>query len=397
MIALLECALIATGLLLTVPATVLFTQVLFSLPKNSPGFKPRPRPRLAVLVPAHDEESGIAATLSSVMPQLRSEDRLLVVADNCGDRTAAIARRMGAQVTERHDESRRGKGYALDHGVRTLKELAPPEVVVVIDADCQIEHGCIDALAALCAETHRPVQATYLMAPPRGNPSKLTSLAVLAWRMRNFVRPLGWGRLGFPCQLAGSGMAVPFDHLQTVELASGHIVEDLKLGIDLSLRGYPPIFCPEAGVSGRFPASREATKAQRTRWEHGSLTTTICATPALFVAIFQQRSFLLLGTLLDLWVPPLALLILMISGAMGTALVFYFATGLLMPTVLTSVTAMTATSAILLTWIHHGRDILPFWYLALAPLYAAAKIPLYAKLLFAREKQWVRTKRGDDC
>jgi cellulose synthase/poly-beta-1,6-N-acetylglucosamine synthase-like glycosyltransferase len=396
MIALIEGALIVTGLLVMAPAIVVFTQVLFSLPKRAAGIKSTSRPPLAVLIPAHNEEIGIAATLSSVMQQLRTEDRLLVVADNCGDGTAAIARRMGAQVTERRDESRRGKGYALDHGLRTLNEPAPPDVVIVIDADCQIGHGCLEKLARLCAETRRPVQATNLMSPPRENPSMLTHLAVLAWRMRNFVRPLGWGRLGFPCRLTGTGMALPFDHLQAVEIASGNIAEDLKLGIDLTLRGYPPIFCPEACVSSRFPESRAATRSQRTRWEHGSLTTMICATPSLVSGIFQQRSFLLVGTLLDLWVPPLSLLILIITAAMGTAFVFSLATGLLAPAVLTSAAAVAASSAILLTWIYHGRDISPFWRLLLAPLYVAVKIPLYAKFLFARENQWVRTKRDGD-
>src|SRR5262249_22929425 len=160
------------------PTAALFTQVLFSLPKRAPGLKPTSRPRVAVLIPAHDEESGIAATLSSVMLQMRAEDRLVVVADNCGDGTAAIARRMGAQVTERRDESRRGKGYALDHGLRTLREPAPPDVVIVIDADCQIGHGCLETLATLCAETRRPVQATNLMFPPRESPTMLTNLAV---------------------------------------------------------------------------------------------------------------------------------------------------------------------------------------------------------------------------
>lgn len=396
MTTLIESVLIVTGLLVMAPTIVVFTQVLFSLSKRAAGINSATRPPLAVLVPAHNEESGIAATLSSVMPQLRAEDRLLVVADNCGDETAAIARRMGAQVTERHDESRRGKGYALDHGIRTLREPAPPKVVILIDADCQLEPGCLDTLAALCAETRRPVQGAYLMAPPRESTTMLTNLAVLAWRMRNFVRPLGWDRLGFPCQLTGSGMALPFDQLQTVELASGRVAEDLKLGIDLSLRGHPPIFCPEARVSSRFLESRDASKAQRTRWEHGALTTMISATPALLFGIFQQKSLSLLGTLLDLWVPPLALLILMITAAMGTSLVFYLTTGLLAPMVLMSVTAIIATSTILLTWMYHGRDISPFWRLLLAPFYVAVKLPLYAKFLFSREDQWVRTKRARD-
>ena len=74
------------------------------------------RAPLAVLVPAHDEEEGIAATLAAVLAQLGPHDRLLVVADNCSDATAAVARAAGAEVVERSSDLR-GKGYALAHGI----------------------------------------------------------------------------------------------------------------------------------------------------------------------------------------------------------------------------------------------------------------------------------------
>src|SRR5438105_1471528 len=74
------------------------------------------RPRCAVLVPAHDEEAGVGRTLEAVRAQLAPGDRVLVVADNCADRTAAVAAAAGADVAERRDPARRGKGYALDFG-----------------------------------------------------------------------------------------------------------------------------------------------------------------------------------------------------------------------------------------------------------------------------------------
>ncbi|MGC3971366.1 MAG: glycosyltransferase family 2 protein [Pirellulales bacterium] len=100
-----------------------------------------------MLIPAHNEETVLAATLESVQSQCRPGDRMLVVADNCTDRTSDVARRAGAIVVERHDLQRRGKGFALDWGVRRL-ETEPPEVVIVVDADCVLAPGSLDAPCA---------------------------------------------------------------------------------------------------------------------------------------------------------------------------------------------------------------------------------------------------------
>ena len=98
-------------------------------------------------MPAHNESAAIAATLEDIKAQLRAGDRLLVVADNCTDDTAAVARLSGAEVVERQDSERIGKGYALDWGLRHLDK-DPPDVVVMIDADCRLAEGAIDRLTA---------------------------------------------------------------------------------------------------------------------------------------------------------------------------------------------------------------------------------------------------------
>ena len=73
----------------------------------------------------------------------------------------------GAEVIERHDLSRPGKGYALDFGLAHLSA-APPGILIMIDADCRIVRGTIATLVKVCAETHRPTQALYLMRSPPG-------------------------------------------------------------------------------------------------------------------------------------------------------------------------------------------------------------------------------------
>ena len=125
--------------------------------------------KLAILIPAHNESLVIAQTIQSLMPQLSSQDQLLLVADNCNDDTATIARDLGATVIERTNLQERGKGYALDYGLQHLKA-NPPQIVLIVDADCMVENDAINKLASTCVTYQCPIQALYLM-ESQPNPS----------------------------------------------------------------------------------------------------------------------------------------------------------------------------------------------------------------------------------
>jgi cellulose synthase/poly-beta-1,6-N-acetylglucosamine synthase-like glycosyltransferase len=103
-------AIVALGLL--VPSAVLFVECLSALLPNPVKKEKKDRlTKIAVLVPAHDEASNIENTIETLLPQLKAQDRLVVIADNCTDETAAIARQCGAIVIERQNSRQRGKGY----------------------------------------------------------------------------------------------------------------------------------------------------------------------------------------------------------------------------------------------------------------------------------------------
>jgi cellulose synthase/poly-beta-1,6-N-acetylglucosamine synthase-like glycosyltransferase len=396
MILLFDLSLVAFALLTIIPAAVLLAQVIFSVAEHTPvhGTPQQDRPRVAVLIPAHNEEDVIAQTLSTVKLQLGANDRLVVVADNCSDNTAAIARELNVEVIERHNPDRRGKSYALDFGINSLRGKMSPQVVVVVDADCRPADGCIQIISQLCSETGRPIQAVYLMEHPHGEMGIFSGLTTFAWKIKNFVRPVGWHRLGFPCQLTGSGMALPWSVIDDVELASGDLAEDLRLGVELSLRGHPPLFCPDALVTSRFPDDADAGRSQRTRWEHGYLASMVRFIPALLSEIVRQKSVPLLGILLNLCVPPLALLLLAIIGGDTLCYLFFVATLHIAPLAIISTSLVMTTASVLLAWSYHGRDIVSLSQLALAPAYALSKIPLYVAFLINREREWVKTKRS---
>jgi cellulose synthase/poly-beta-1,6-N-acetylglucosamine synthase-like glycosyltransferase len=261
-------ALALIAVLLAIPVAVFCLEIVaaIALPYKQPRVRPNygPRRRVAVLVPAHNESTGLLPTLADIHGQLHPRDRLLVVADNCADDTAAVARGAGAEVVERHDLTKMGKGYALDWGLRHLSS-DPTEFVIFIDADCRLADRVIGRLLETCAQANRPVQALYLMRAP--DQSRINhQVAEFAWRVKNWVRPLGLAALGLPCQLAGTGMAFPWDVIRGADLANGWIVEDLKLGLDLALAGHAPLFCPSAVITSRFAASVKGAGIQRKRW-----------------------------------------------------------------------------------------------------------------------------------
>jgi cellulose synthase/poly-beta-1,6-N-acetylglucosamine synthase-like glycosyltransferase len=390
-----SCAMITLIGLCGIPIGILLIEVLAAVALPTRQLRLcgiSTRPRIAVLIPAHNENEGLLPTIRDVKAQLRPHDRVLVVADNCTDETATVAAKAGAEVVEREDPHRVGKGYALDFGIRHLS-VAPADVVIIVDADCRLEEGAIERLATAAAKTGRPMQALYLMAAPDHAPINY-QVAEFAWRVRNWSRPLGLKALGLPCQLMGSGMAFPWDVFRSVDLASGHLVEDRKLGLDLAWAGHAPLFCPSSVVTSQFPTSVEGAKTQRERWERGHIGMLLTVIfPMIYKAIVRGNLGLLVLAI-DMLIPPVTLLgLLAIFSFLTASLAFLF--GLTSIALLVSTVSLGAfVLAIVLSWWSFGRDILPGRAILSIGPYAFEKLRLYGRLLSGRAvPQWIRTSR----
>jgi len=349
--------------------------------------------RVAVLVPAHNEGTRLLPTLEDIKAQLRNDDRLLVVADNCSDDTAALATAAGAEVVERNSSDKIGKGYALDWGLRYLAA-DPREIVIIIDADCRLGDGAIQNLVTTCAKMRRPVQALYLMAPPDGFTISCR-VAQFAWRVKNWVRPLGLSALKLPCQLMGTGMAFPWDIIRSAELATGQIVEDLKLGLDLALAGAPPMFLPSAVVTSKFPESVIGTYIQRQRWEYGHIELILTLGARLIFLAIVRRNLALLVMALDMAVPPVTLLGVILIGTSAIAGLAAFV-GFSSTALFVSGASLVAFMlALFLAWLSCGRDILPVGSWLSIGSYVIGKLRLYRRLLqHGFVLKWTRTHRG---
>jgi cellulose synthase/poly-beta-1,6-N-acetylglucosamine synthase-like glycosyltransferase len=385
--------LLLAGIALLVPALVLCIEVAAAAfpPRRQTHVPSGPRPRVDVLVPAHDEATYIEATVAALLRQLAPGDRVIVVADNCRDETAALALRAGACVLERRHPERIGKGYALAAGVE-FTHADPPSVVLVVDADTRPGEGLVATLATLAHATGRPVQAAYTLEPPR-EAWLGARLSAFAFRLRNQVRPRGLARLGLPCGLTGSGMAIPWERLRAAALAHGRTAEDLALGVELALAGAPPLFCDDVGVVGRLPERSAEAFDQRRRWEHGHLGVALASTKALLRAAVARRDPALAALALDLCVPPLSLWGLLWLAAAAPAAGLAMFGGAAAPMTLLALAALLAGGAVAFAWQRFARDLLPPAAWRELPGYWLAKLPSHLDFLRRREDRWRASER----
>ena len=393
-----DILLLVLASLLAVPTGVLAAEVLLSLlslGRSTADTATKQRPRVGVVIPAHNEEVLLGRTLEALRPQLNTGDRIIVVADNCIDNTAAVARAAGAVCIERIDDLRRGKGFALDAGVRALKD-DPPAVVVFTDADVHVHAGAIELLVRQVERTGQPAQGEYLMELPH-KASSVDLVSRFAFTLKNKVRPLGLWKLGLPVPLFGAGMAFPWETISTAPLASGDLVEDMRLGIELCRNGQAPLFCPNALFRGMLPGNIDDANMQRRRWEHGHLSV-FRDVPALLLGGLVRLSGRTVAMALDHLVQPLTVLCLELLVVLALSLIWWWTRG----SVLGGVAAIVAAGgvglmaiALLVAWAAHMRREIPPKALLGLPRYLTSRARNQSGWLFHRQQDWVRTARPE--
>jgi 1,2-diacylglycerol 3-beta-glucosyltransferase len=276
--------------------------------------------RFDLVVPAHDEAAGIAATVTSLLSLdwPPAQRRVVVVADNCSDDTAARARAAGATVLERQDATRRGKGYALARAFDWSLADGFADAVVVVDADTLVSPNLLRAFAAGLEAGALAQQARYGVRNPEA--SWRTRLMALAFVLFHDVRSLGRERLGLSAGLRGNGMCFATRLLRQVPHRAFSVVEDLEYGIRLGLAGHRVRYVDEATVVGEMPSGASASASQRRRWEGGrSAMVRRFAGPLLRRGLLR-RDPVLVDLALDLLVPPLSRLLALASAGSALAL-----------------------------------------------------------------------------
>jgi 1,2-diacylglycerol 3-beta-glucosyltransferase len=348
--------------------------------------------RFDVVVPAHDEEDGIAGTVRSVLSVdwPAAERRVIVVADNCADATALRAEEAGALVLVRDDPTRRGKGFALTHAFARSLSDGFADAVVVVDADTVVSPNLLQAFAARLERGALAIQSDNIVA--NAADSWRTTLMALAFALFNTVRSLGRERLGLSTGLRGNGMCLATRLLREVPHDAHSVVEDLEYGIRVGLAGHRVHFAPEASVASVLVSGERASRSQRLRWEGGRRRMRREHAASLLRRGLSRRDPVLLDLAMDLLVPPLAMLgAAAFAGATAAALASWIAGGPLVAAWAFSAALVALAAYVARGWAVSGVGARGVGALLHAPTYLLWKLGLGRH--GSPEQGWIRTAR----
>ncbi|HVS71059.1 MAG TPA: glycosyltransferase family 2 protein [Phycisphaerae bacterium] len=356
------------------------------------------RGMIDILIPAHDEELLLPRLLESLAGQTaagaRRRGRMLVVADHCSDQTAALARLGGAEVLER-GSGPRGKPAALRDGLALLGARSADRAVLILDADCTVSANLLEALGDALDAGHTVAQAAYILDPGQERDAeRLHTPAMIAFALKNMIRPKGMARLGVPTQLFGTGMCFRGDVLERISFAD-HLTEDLKISHDLLLAGINPVFVAEAIVRSPLPGDRGAMSTQKLRWETGQVQTW-GRLPGMLVRLLSRGRVRATLALVDWSSPPVAMAVcgwLVLAVGAGVLTIAGLMPGW-------AFVPLLATLGLFVTYVILGASQIagPFAAVTLVvgmPRFVLWKLALYGRMLTGRgAKTWDRTPRS---
>jgi cellulose synthase/poly-beta-1,6-N-acetylglucosamine synthase-like glycosyltransferase len=358
-------------------------------------------PRLLVVIPAHNEEANVGATVASCLDSTYDPSRfhICVIADNCTDDTAFQARQAGAEVYERTDETRRSKGYALEDFFETRRRKTHEpgqgsnpydfDAVIVIDADTLIDRALLSSIARAWAEGSDWIQCYYTVSNP--DASWRTRLLTYAFSLFNGVWLLGQDELGLGSGFRGNGMAFSARGLTRIPWKAYGLVEDHEFSWMLRVAGERVHFLPDARVYGEMVTRGRGAVSQRRRWEEGR-----SSLRANFLRpVLNSRALSLpdkLLNLLDLFMPPL--MPLLAAFLLALTAILFAGTGWL-PGLLPLIPLLTFMTITFIVYAISPFLLigLPFRYLAsfpMIPYYAVWKL---AATFGSKTTSWVRTER----
>ena len=372
---------------------------------------------LGIVIPAHNEERMIARTVASVCASVcasvqasvqaslrtsvesaaaRAPDgraRILVVAHNCADGTAAAARAAGAEVIEVSDDGRAGKSAALRAGFAAARAMGCAAFAVV-DADSAVSLGFVRAMERALAAGAEAAQCRYEQ--DAGDQAQLSAgerLRMLAFRGMNVVRGGGRAALGCSCGIFGNGFLLTAALLERVPYAASSIAEDAEHHAELVARGVRVQWVEDARVTAPLARTRSAHDSQEARWEGGRLRVGLEVAPRLLASAL--RGNLSAGeALLAALSLPFSLGLLAALGCVAMPVGWSRMYG----------AACVGVSVLYLAQAaQRADDPLREWQaLAAAPVFAARKLALLPRIVAqaGRRAAWVRTGRErseDEC
>ena len=246
----------------------------------------------ALLVAAHNEEAVIANSVKSLLAldYPREAYDVFVIADNCTDRTAEVAREAGAIVCERTNDKERGKGFALEWMFKNLWDMDKQyDSIAVFDADNVIDKNFLKAINEKQNAGHKVVQGYIDSKNPFD--SWITSSYTISFWTTNKLYQQSRSNLGLSCQLCGTGFVIDSELLKEIGWQATCLTEDIEFTMRLVMENQRVGYTRKAIVYDEKPLTLSQSWKQRIRWMQGQTDVAFRFVGKLFKKAFKTHSW----------------------------------------------------------------------------------------------------------
>ena len=350
--------------------------------------------RFMAIIPAHNEETVVGNLIESLKNQNYDKDLydIYVIADNCTDNTAKVAKEAGAIVYKRFDETKKTKGYALDWFLKQkIEENAPYDAFFIFDADNIVHPDFIKNMNKKLCQGEDVVQGYRDIKNPTD--SWITAgYALFYWSMHRFYH-LARYNLGLSPLLNGTGFMVKFDVVKPQGWDTVTLTEDIEFSLKRIIKGKRLGWATDAICYDEQPVGFKQSWSQRSRWTVGHIQCIKEYTKQLAVAAKENKTMMNFdGLLYILGSIPMFIITLVL---LGTNFLMYAGDGMtklelfenilryLIPTFILPI--ITAAIAMFLD----KRPIKPMVKgLLCYPLFMGSWLLINFKCLFKRETTW---------
>ena len=249
--------------------------------------------RFMAIIPAHNEQEVVGNLIESLKNQNYPKNLydIYVIADNCTDHTARVAREAGAIVYERYDETKKTKGYALDWFLqKKIEEDAPYDAICIFDADNIVDKNFIKSMNKKLCQGEDVVQGYRDIKNPTDN-WITAGYALFYWTMHRFYH-LARYNLGLSPLLNGTGFMVKFDLVKETGWDTKTLTEDIEFSLKQIIKGKKLGWATDAIVYDEQPEKFKASWTQRTRWTVGHIQCMKIYTKDLAKAVQKNKTIM---------------------------------------------------------------------------------------------------------
>ncbi len=365
-------------------------------PQQSKSNEESPQRHFALLIPAHNEELVIGATVRTALSVSYPVDKfdVIVIADHCEDNTAQYAQKAGAICFERNSGAKGRKGYALAWGFEKILD-KKYDACIVLDADSRVDQDFLTEFDRGLKQGHLALQGQHIISNPKG--SIFNSLASIDMRLNNRLRNLARHNIGYSARLMGDVMCLKREILLEYPWRADSLVEDIEYGLQLLVAGVHIAYVQSAKSYGQAAGSWRSAGYQRLRWHGGVADVKKRWRKALLIQAVLQRRLELVDRWVELTLPSFTTLTALTLAVIAIQAALANWTTFLLPVWMMMMMLAAWAAYPFLGLLLDGAPLRLLGALSVGPFYVMWRVWITLRSRFASSRgQWIRTARTEE-